>query len=371
MHTKIWALGFALISLLFCGTSLATSNNWQMCDTLFDSHRDRYTLETLFRYAQIAERPKHSDNEYMWPCPDSDSVTLPNDLVPLKPSDIAIKRIKDGIQERQNNEKFRRARFDIADKESLSITCMSVDGSIELPIIFRIRMYLDLGVQLLNINISTGISIMDESDGEARVKIVPYFDLSQNELVYAAPGTDVTDVMQILSNYIGDECAFPAIHLVTNYVCEFVSHDFAHDSEDNRPIYFTGDNMDRIRKTEVYSITLTGHSLGGQAVQYIAEQGFNICRRNVSGRIPRYVAYSFASTRNRMPTRSTDNLTSFLIEGDEILYSLKLGNGQFGNIIRYQPDPSQRFNGRHSIDEVQKGICECLQGRGMISSYFE
>ncbi len=380
MHIKLWALGFTLISLLFCDATLATSHNWQMCSTIIESQRDRSTLETLFRFAQIAERPQHSDNEYMQACSgsNSNSVPLPNNLVSLNFSQDARNEINNQLRERQNVEGFKRARFVVADNNSLSITCMSDDGRIELPIVFQIRVYFDLATQFLNFNISTGISTIDESDGVTRVRAGAYLhlnqDQNQNQLVFVAPGTEITDVRQILSNYIGDECAFPAIHLVTDYVCDFFSHDVSHNSEDNSPKYFTGDEMDTIRQNESYSIALTGHSLGGQAVQYIAEQGFNFCRRNGNGRSPIFEAYAFASTRNRSSTNPVMGLTSYLIEGDKILSRLIPEADQLGYVIRYKPESIWRrsyiFGALHSIDNVQESICDCLQGSGMISSSF-
>ena len=385
MHIKLWALGFTLISLLFCDASLATSHNWQMCSTIIESQRDRSTLETLFRFAQIAERPKHSDNEYMQACSgsNSNSVPLPNNLVSLNLSQDAIEEIDNQLQERQHLEEFKRARFDVADNNIPSITCMSKNGSNKLPIAFQIRVYFDLVTQFLNINISTGISTIDESDGVTRVRAGAYLHLKQNQdqdqdqdqLVFVAPGTEITDVRQILSNYIGDECAFPAIHLVTDYVCKFFSHDVSHNSEDNSPNYFTGDEMKRIRQNESYSIALTGHSLGGQAVQYIAEQGFNICKRNGNGQCPKFEAYAFASTRNCSSTNTVKGLTSYRIEGDKILSILNPEcNNQLDYDIRYQPKfrlwSSYLFGALHSIDNIQKSICDCLQGSGMISSSF-
>ena len=135
-----------------------------------------------------------------------------------------------------------------------------------------------------------------------------------------------------------------------------------------------------------YSVTLTGHSLGGQAVQYIAEHPPQACLTDRTAANGTFSAYAFASTRN--PAESSSqvsrrqdndhssfdyraNVKSYLILGDQVLKRLNLGREQIGSVTTFKPGRGSsfglRYGTRHSIDSIQNSICDCLNGQGEIS----
>ena len=62
---------------------------------------------------------------------------------------------------------------------------------------------------------------------------------------------------------------------------------------------------------------------------------------------------------------------SYLISGDRVLLELKLGQAQIGRVMTYNPETSffsfDAWQLRHTIDEIQVSICDCLQSKGSVS----
>lgn len=183
----------------------------------------------------------------------------------------------------------------------------------------------------------------------------PYLDEQSDEIVYGPRGTNIWDMEQVLSNYVGDECVFPAIRVAVSHICHVVTQELRvaredlHDFKGN--IFQIEENrLGNVRDPRQRSIVLTGHSLGGQAVQYLAAHPPQACLsfRTTKNTDNAHLAYAFASTRNsnedsrpgedRATIDSRFTLRSYLVSGDEVLERLNLGNEQSGTVITYESE---------------------------------
>ena len=383
MNAKVWAATILLILALFEGEAFGKSQEWKSCQSIKPAQDQPNHMQNLFKYAQIAERPKHQDNTYMWSCslPDGNEVPPPKNIFPLRLTGDAVRKIDSQLKERAKSDGFDRAYLaNVEDSDgSLSVACKGKDEETTLPIYLKIHAYIVLLGDFLNLGMSFSAEIVDTDNSGKKTTVIwsPYYDYDKKELVYSSKGTKITDIQQVLGNYLGEECAFPAIKLAVTHVCKYFFHDVRNISDSSESQYFDilPEKLDSIRKSELYSTVLTGHSLGGQAVQYIAADPPQVC--SITGKITQdtFRAYAFASTRNRpKSTERSDHgqniqctLESYLILGDQVLVRLGLGKQQTGRITSYNPDLGATLGSRHGIDEIQRSICRCLKGHGQVS----
>ena len=117
-------------------------------------------------------------------------------------------------------------------------------------------------------------------------------------------------------------------------------------------------------KSEEYDFSdfsVVGHSLGGAVATYIAND-----RRenpdNYGGST--FSAYSFSSVGLKdADTVNIDDLYSYRIKDDPFAFMDQVG-------LSFVYHPQDGFGGRHRLKQVQKSICECLNGQGEISGSF-
>lgn len=122
-------------------------------------------------------------------------------------------------------------------------------------------------------------------------------------------------------------------------------------------------------------LSVVGHSLGGAAAQYVANE--RAVRRELIGeRRPDGVDayYSFNSVGLRASELADlPQLHSYYVDG-EILsgYSAQLGRVQGGHVYRYIPDRDSGSvwdadaSERHRLPAVQEGLCQCINGNGFL-----
>ena len=380
MNARGWAVSMLLISMLYGSTALAQSQSWQQCKSVQQRTETHNRLKELFIYAQIAERPKHQDNNYMQNCTPSQGalVSAQTDLKPLRLTASAYNSLIDIMQRNELRRVYMTPEKDR--DESLSIGCKSQDGSTTLPITFKIFAYTILIGDFLNLGLSFSAEIVEENENGNITKVAwsPYYDETKKKIVYSARGTDITDIREVLANYVGDGCAYPAIKLAVSHVCDLFSKDVRKDSDTNESKNFaiSTKELKKIRKVKRYSTVLTGHSLGGQAVQYVADNPPQVCSVNNKLTSDNFRAYAFASTRNPpengegriSESEKTNFLESYLIHGDRVLRRLGLGEEQTGTVTIYMPAAGSNLVAQHRIEDIQRSICHCLQEQGKISS---
>jgi len=387
----------ALVSVFFASAPLAQDQVLQKCVDIQPDQEQHERLQQLFKYAHIAERPKHQDNQYMWNCPqpNGQEIEAPFNIMPLAFTAFGINEIRTDLMVLSDTkpDAYGRAYLEQDDDNDalLSIGCRGNDGSTTLPIFIRIKAYYFLIGNYLNLGITFSPEVLDndENGNITRVIWAPYFDRKNNEFVYGLRGTDPNDVPQILGNYVGDECAFPAVTIAVTHICDSFynmvrtpTNSDVTNSDANGFFSISDSNLTEIRSANTYRTALTGHSLGGQAVQYIAENPPSLC--SINGKISdnTFRAYAYASTRN--PSEQAENdtsgsncasdlvrraiLESYLIHDDELLRNLNLGNEQTGRVTTYFPDDRTWLGNRHGIDHIQTSICACLVYYGQIST---
>ena len=378
MRLNHWSAGTILIALLFSSTAVAQSETWQECSSFVRSQNNRQLLKDLFTYAQIVERPKHKNNDYMEVCQISDGiyVNAPKAIRPLILTPRAIRRINSNIVENQGDRAY--VLDEIGRNGLVSVGCKGKDGRTKLPLIVSIGAYFNLIGDFLDLNISFSAEIrQNDSNGNiTRVFWAPYYDEEKKEIIHGIPGTDVTDIQQIIANYVGDECVFPAMRLTLTSICDMArdlpneAKRVGHHSE-LANFKIDAKEFESIKAAKHRSVVLTGHSLGGQAVQYVTATLLQGCPSAGTS----FRAFAFASTRNPSENRNQDRhdninqfkLESYLMKGDLVLEQLELGRGQTGRVTRYDPSKFQ-WRDRHRIDQIQNSICICLKGNGRILS---
>ena len=148
----------------------------------------------------------------MWNCalPNGDFVLEPTDITPLLLTEIANDRISDRLANDINETVSSRAFMTREEDEhgALSIGCSASDGSTDFSIYFKMRTYAILIADFSNlrISLSAGISLSAEGDENGNITKVawaPYYDETNDEIVYSARGTRTTDIRETLANYVG------------------------------------------------------------------------------------------------------------------------------------------------------------------------
>ena len=204
----------------------------------------------------------------------------------------------------------------------------------------------------------------DEEIGIIRLTRDPSSTNGPEELV-AIQGTDFTRIPQIMvsiRHLLSNSCVYEMAAIVVDV---------------------TGDSI------SAGQISVVGHSLGGGAVQYIAQDHTRHPWRNPTKRPNANVtfgAYSFNSVGLDSSSASDtvpSTLISYIVDGEVVSWmGEKIGQTQVGTVIRYIPPDTWpdtgwlRFVGdiiqweqpepvrRHRLPAVQLGLCECINGDG-------
>ncbi len=207
-----------------------------------------------------------------------------------------------------------------------------------------------------------------EELGLVRLTRDPPVGDAAEELV-AIRGTDFTQVPQIMASVndlLGTSCVFEVAATVVDYI---------------------GDGMPNGR------ISVVGHSLGGTAAQYIAQDHTQNPWRNPANHedsTGAFGAYSFNAVgldNDHAGNADPSSLHSYVIDGEIVSswFAGQFGRTQAGSVIRYLPQDSWPPIGevefietaflrgeapeavrRHRLPAVQKGLCECMNGYGQI-----
>lgn len=376
MNVRLWPVTVLLIFLAFGHAALAQSQEHFECREIRENSPHHTRLRTLFWYSQIAERPKHEDNSYMDHCPPSSGspeATAPTHITSLTvPADLMT------AIEARFEENGLAATLEIDGANAISVICSASNGRTTLPIRTRIKLTYNLARDWVGLGFSFGAEINGGPEGNLPTSAIwaPYYDEDSNEIVYSARGTHPLDMEQVLSNYLGDDCPFPAATVVVSEICRTFAEEVRTEFESNT-FQIVDSDIERIKSANNRLVTLTGHSLGGHAVQYMAAHPPNECFDPHVLTIDIVPAYAFASTRNtapdpdQVPTSATGGgrieLRSYVISGDEVLHRLSLGQGQIGLVTRYYPSEGFRYGRKHSIDSIQMSICDCINGHGEFS----
>ena len=304
MNSNNWTATILLLLMLF-GTEVCGQSQERYCQDMTLAQEDRNRLQHLFRYAQMAERPKHDDNQFMVDCPPEGKpiATAPRSVQQM----FLTGDIKDGINRKMTRKEIQGALLEEADTEdgSLSIECTKSDGSTKLPIRVKINVYYALIRDFFSLEFSFSSEIIDkDKHGNITNRSIwaPYLDKETNTIIYGMRGTDPGDMKQILTNYVGNECAFPATKIAVSHVCHVFKQQLESNFERNS-FGIAQKQLETIRSfikrdNIRYSTVLTGHSLGGHAAQYIAQNPPQTCLFDSTSENESLRAYAFASTRN-------------------------------------------------------------------------
>lgn len=381
MNTTIWSMTIMLFSLVFSNASIGQGQTLQ-CEHIRPNPEKHDLLKALFRYAQIAERPKHENNQFMEDCSWNGAtiVEAPKNILPLQ-----LTGEIEGILSALEASGIEGAYLEPGNIDgSLAIGCKGTNGGPNLPLHLKVNAYYGLARDLLNLDFSFSAEFVNRAGNIGTRSIwAPYIDKDTDMIIFSNRGTDPLDIEQIITNYIGDECAFPAMKIAVSHVCDAFRQELKSEFEANR--FNIGENQledirGSIRASNLnFSTALTGHSLGGQAVQYVVDNMPRACLANLPNTNDSLRSYAFASTRN--PTQEPEEngsqsalnnqsiLESYLISGDQILERLGLGQGQTGRVITYLPDSwfQSPLETRHSIEAIQDSVCDCLRKDGQIS----
>lgn len=130
MKVRLLIIGMLLVSLAIGRSAFAQNEERYECTRLMPNGEKHDQLKDLFRYAQIAERPKHPDNHYMKNCNLPTGVPLvhaPRNIEPLRMTD----RLEHEIEAAFEQEGLTRASLELlADGDGgISIRCRPGDGS--------------------------------------------------------------------------------------------------------------------------------------------------------------------------------------------------------------------------------------------------
>ncbi len=217
--------------------------------------------------------------------------------------------------------------------------------------------------------LAASIPLSKDEIGIVRLRRDPSSDGKSEELV-AIQGTDFTRIPQIMTSMqhlLSKSCVYEMAAIVVAVVGGSKS---------------------------ASQISVVGHSLGGGAVQYIVQDHTRNSWRNPANRQNSNVifgAYSFNSIGLDPSYASATELTylsNYIVDGEVVSWlGENFGQTQIGTVIRYLPPsdwPEVGWLGvledvvqwdqpetirRHRLPAIQQGICECINGRGSISTH--
>lgn len=294
-------------------------------------------LKTLFRYSQLAERPKDRLGES----------TSCSDVRPLRINPISIP--SDLFDDQQGW--FGRDQITNKVRGLLETHGMSPDIHISLENINNTihasceidDAFWSVAIRLYEISnnlfLEADVAAKKNSEGMAWIPI----QIDGPPPIIRFPGTTIKNPGQWAANFVGEACIFPAATYTVEAICE--------SYRENQLVF--ADTGETFFATENGATTLVGHSLGGAAVQYIS----HFVPHGSCGNIDVYAFGSIGlqSLSNEHMLPIGVSLQTYVSQCDWLAQMLFHDSKQAGNITSMESD-------EHTIDEIQNDICKCING---------
>lgn len=335
MRTAVQSfIGIILVFFGACGPASA-----MMCDEINKEDGWFMALKKLYEYAQIAEAPKHRDLDYMAKCKDNSTIVV--DEKSMGVTDIGFDKDLPKLVRMMHAEGdglvvHPTETNDDGQIFELTVGCRDENGLGNTFTGVRLKQFVGISDLRVSFHLAgTGVTGMVDNSGSV-------------ESMAVIPGTDLSKIEEIFTNFNGEKCVFPLVHTTVRILCGILSD---------------GEGQSRY-------LTMIGHSLGGLATQYVALNVPTECNLNDNSNA--FAAYAFASPglmNQRAYIPGGIPIVSFLVDDDFLLKGLFRERFQLNRIVVFSPQNwhvSDSLHARHSIDEVQAGICSCLRGEGVI-----
>lgn len=315
-------------------------------------------LKQLHEYAQIAEAPKKKNLRYMESCKAENGTVIsrsPTDIVEL----IVPEQFTNRVKSRTDTEYSSLARLQPTrrNENNGEISPFTIGCSMDQD---------DQNANLIDFSFRLFAKIIGDraffylTGTEVKGTVV---DRGTGEIITITPGTDLSQLPQIQANFRGENCVFPLVETTVSVLCEVLL-------DRGGDVYqaFVENNDHKNFSDQPKSLTMVGHSLGGSATQYVAMNIPDNC--NSEENPLEFQAYAFASPglkERGYPQNQPNNLESYLINGDWLLgHKVFSDRSQRGHVSVYTPPKWKMIGPKHSINDVQKSICMCLQGEGLM-----
>ena len=235
---------------------------------------------------------------------------------------------------------------------------------------------LDIAVEMMVLRAESGADIV-RSDVVTRVPVDPNTERGAGNWTpvigrggtITFPGTDPKESKQVLANFFGEECVFPAAHLALYALCTVPDTAPATDDPGNATTPETSEYPASgwLHTGENGRPTVVGHSLGGAVTQYIAispppehPSTDGGSQNSCSG----VNAYSFGSIGLTTDPEGAEpsvhgNLTSYASDCDFLVHCVPSfpGRVQPGRVLTLR-------SYSHWIDDIQADLCGCRRWAG-------
>ena len=308
-------------------------------------------IDTLFKLAQYAERPEHRQDESLnCPAAGAPVVTVPDlTAVPFPPTSTQQVDHELLVREVPHNPFSQLS----SNNDRLYVVCRKHLGidSLSVP--------LDIAVEMMVLRPASGPDtvhfevVARRPDGTVN----DWTPITEPNGLVTFPGTDPEDWRQMLANFVGQMCLFPAAHIALHALCTVAEpRDARLDRESSEETVTAWLRID----ADHGAPTVVGHSLGGAVTQYIAVTSPPSALSTDAGlppRCPGVNAYAFGSTGLRPNIAGHTpsihgQLTSYASDCDELVQELFRGRVQPGRLFTL---PSYS----HWIDDIQSDLCRC------------
>ena len=187
------------------------------------------------------------------------------------------------------------------------------------------------------------------------------------------PGTELGDLAKIFANFGAEDCVLPRVGAAVEIFCNVLR-----SKEGSVYNAFVKLNGDKEFPRDSSSLTMIGHSLGGSVTQFTALNLPEECLP--SDNFNEFRAFAFVSPglKNEKPESTNqgkvqlpnERIFSVSVDGDttvnEKLEFIFSEHFQIGRVAVFMPQDSDELETRHTIVEVQKILCSCLQGEGSV-----
>ena len=340
---RIWKKNYvpriSLLAVLSLFSLQAVSQPHQQACADVGSTPMHEELKTLFLYSQLAERPDDRTKEST-SCSDVSSpkvrtVGIPSNLLNDHNGPFGTSRITNrakGLLERLSRNQHVHISLEGTPSHGFIST---VHASCRVDDSFwsvAIRLYEISGNLFLEADVSA-----KKSQGMAWIPI--QIDGPPPTIRFA--GTVLSDPKQWATNFVGEECIFPAATFTIESICKTY--------RENQLVYT--DTGDPFYATENSITVLAGHSLGGAAVQYISQ----FSTLDSCGVIKSYAFGSIGLTDLSETISTKVSLQTYISQCDWLVRMLFDEKKQTGNVISMKSD-------EHAIDGIQDDICDCIEG---------
>ena len=339
--TKIWKIDnvakVSLLAVLSLISLQAVSQPHQQACADVDSTAMHEELRTLFRYSQLAERPDDRTTEST-SCSDVSSPTaralgIPFDLFNDQKGPFDKNLIENeakGLLEKQGRSQDIQVSLEGVPKKGVISTvhasCKVYDSFWSVAI----RLY-----EISNNLFFEADVAAKKSQGTAWLPI----QIDGPPPIIRFAGTELSDPKQWVTNFVGEECIFPAATFTMESICKTY--------RESQLVFV--DTDESFHATENGTTTLVGHSLGGAAVQYIS----HFAPLGDCGKFKSYAFGSIGLTDLSENISTNESLQTYISQCDWLARMLFHDNKQAGNVISMESD-------EHAIDGIQDDICACI-----------